>query len=231
MIIETRNYKGGTGKSTVLKFIIDNCRDTGKPLTVLDTDCGNNADIARSHKQLIGEDFKLINFKVKCAEDYIRFFKEIKAAHDEGRTLIINNGAANQDETEAFGKGLEKVCSKNGIDYRTMWVVDADAYCANQVEHFLDATKRYPKVTIIKNLGLGSTSAFEGVVPSKYPQIFFPEFHDIFTKYLKGDKNLPVSSLEYAMDFAEWCLFEDAVEQGKEAAKQAVEMARQMPKD
>lgn len=202
MIVDVQSVKGGTGKSVVCRFVVDHFI-AQNPL-VIDTDTGN-PDVARSYMTENGQGKKCDVLAIDTSKEsgFGKLLDAIAEAAQSGRHVIINRGARNQAEMSAFGPALAAMSTDLGLDLVTLWVMDADKICVEQLYSFLKTMGNATRTIIIKNLGMttdGDESRFAFVEETKtgkaLPSVFFPTLPDSVMDALKS----PVCKAVHELD-------------------------------
>lgn len=233
MVIYSQGVKGGAGKSVVARFALDHFISDGKNPLLIDTDTGN-PDVARSYGlENGGKGCDVLGYDSSKEEGFGEVLTAIYEAGQAGRDVIVNCGARNQEEMTNFGPALAAMCAENGLDLVTLWTIDTDTICLEQLVNFLD-TMADSRVVIIRNLGLtdGDEAKFAFVDKTKIgkavPSVYFPKLPDSVTELLKSPHCKAVHELEDSLSMGARYLARGRLNAAKKAISDALEIAKKV---
>lgn len=235
MIVYVQGVKGGSGKSTIGRFAVDyfigKGRKTGKRPLVIDTDSGN-CDVARSY--LSGKEGKDCDAMAVDSSKESGFGEVLTAIYEagkDGRDVIVNTGARNADEMREFGPALIALCADAGFDLVTLWALDTDTVCLEQLKKYLE-TMGDSRIVIMRNLGMvnGDKAKFDFVdktnIGQAIPSVFFPNLSDSVTSLLKSPNCKAVHELEDSLTMGQRYIVRGQLAAAKQAIIDALAMAK-----
>lgn len=229
MIIDINCDKGGVGKSTIARVIVHHFIQAGEEPVLIDIDTGN-PDLARSYMNPDGTGKRCTVYAFDA--DTIRGWERMQETMLEATTpVIINSGARNGASIRKFGPALDAMCRDLGTDFVTVWPIDADLMCLEQLSGYLETINH--RTVIIKNLHMatdGSAEDFAFLEKTKIgraiPSVFFPALTPAVMEAMKTPNCRAIHELEQCLTTVQRYMSRKCLAEAEKAVAEALSIAK-----